>query len=267
MPNPREYEFYHHISLAYANWDALNLTDAYNYLKRSSELLEQLSAGEKPTELDTIKEQTSNLKHLNELMPEKPKLSTLELLKNKEAVRTLIFSIYHGAERRAKQGRWDTASLLLYRLLEIFEQSRLASYGIDTANPEYNFDDISNKEILHKINETRNKLNLVQKNELPTPVSLIDGYMVLEAINDPFNLTEAKDGSGKGIHWRRFYNEIQKRNHSILAHGFVFVSSEQYEDFKSMVDALFKLYCEIENIDFEISYNKNKFINVSLRSV
>ena len=85
--------------------------------------------------------------------------------------------------------------------------------------------------------------------DLPSPIGLMEGYMLLEVLNDPYCL-ENSEQAGKKLHWRKFLNENQKRNYSILAHGFIFVAEKQYEEFKALADQLIELFCLVEGIEF-----------------
>ncbi len=69
--------------------------------------------------------------------------------------------------------------------------------------------------------------------------------------------------SGKGIHWGKFRNEIEKRNYSILAHGFVSVSAEQYQDFKEIADYLLALFCILEKINHQDATERYAFLKIN----
>lgn len=249
VPDPRKYSIYLSIAKGYEAWDSLNIQDASCYLFEAVEQIKKNPLDFSiPTDRSVLEDQAYMLEHLATLMPKKPKDFTLSLLQDKKAIETLVFTLYFNAIKRDRQGKWDAASLFLYRLLEVFEQRAFARYGIDTANPDYSkIPNYSKTEILDKLNDIRKKWKRESLEELPSPLGLDDAYMILETIEEAFNLSNSKTHRGK------FLNEIKKRNYSILAHGFIFVSHEQFKEFKEMVDDLLNLFCHVEEIDI----NKN----------
>ena len=48
-----------------------------------------------------------------------------------------MFTMYENALRREKEEKYDMATLLFYRLLEMIEQRRLMNYDIYISHPEY----------------------------------------------------------------------------------------------------------------------------------
>ncbi|UNC90611.1 hypothetical protein HUE98_14425 [Candidatus Contubernalis alkalaceticus] len=135
-------------------------------------------------------------------------------------------------------------------------------YGIDTSNPVYtlllqSMHGESEGSLLEKINQIKKELKQPAAKQLPGQIALVEGYMLLESINDSFQL---KKVSPKPVHWGWFVNETQKRNHSILAHGFVFVSKEQYKKFKAMVESIFDLFCQVEEMDIKECARQYQFI-------
>lgn len=245
VPDPRRAQYLLALALAYDAWDGLNLKMAAHQLGRAIEIKKKLNLGEVCKEIAFLEEQGERVGHLAQLMPTGGKKTTLELLKDKDAVETLVFTIYHNALRQAHQGQWDSASLFLYRLLEIMEQRRLATYGIDTAQADYS---AYSTDLLIIFNKVRNSARMDVMKRLPDPIALVDGYMLLEALKDPLQLSKVPTDKGKGIGWLDFGNQIRNRNYSILAHGFIFVSERQYRQFRKMVDEILGLFCTIEGI-------------------
>ena len=256
VPDPRKYFIYLSIAKGYETWDSLNIQESSSHLFEAAEQIKKNPLEFSiPTDSNVLEEQATMLEHLATLMPGKPKDSTLSLLQNRKAVETLVFTLYFNAMKRDRQGKWDAASLFLYRLLEVFEQRTFAKYGIDTANPDYSrINNYSEYDILKSFNDIRAKWKRETLEELPNPIGLDDAYMILEAIEEPFNLNNSN------IHRGNFLNEIKKRNYSILAHGFIFVSQEQFTEFKEMVDDLLNLFCNVE--DFDIKKNMEQFSSI-----
>ncbi|MGB4482884.1 MAG: TIGR02710 family CRISPR-associated CARF protein [bacterium] len=258
VPDPRRFQYLLALARAYEAWDGLNLKEACDQLGRAAAIAEKLHWGEATDETIFLREQQKRVGHLAELLPAKPRESTLPLLQDREAVETLVFTLYHNARRRAAQGKWDAASFFLYRLLEIMEQRRLALYGIDTARPDYSL--LPGEGLLDKFNAVRQQIKFPRLEELPSPIALTDGYFLLEALADPLRLSAVPTGKGVGIHWGRFCSQIENRNYSILAHGFIFVSEEQYLNFKEMVEQILDLFCTVEGIDGEEAREKTWFL-------
>ena len=243
VPDPRRAQYLQALALAYGAWDGLNLKMAAHQLGQAIEIKKKLNLGEITREVAFLQEQQDRVDYLAKLMPTGPQRSTLDLLQDKDAVETLVFTVYHNAQRRAHQGQWDSASLFLYRLLEIMEQRRLACHDIDTAQPNYS---PFTPDLLTLFNGARQDAQMEPVKRLPAPIALMDGYMLLEALNDPFRLSQVPTGKGKGIDWIDLGNQIRNRNYSILAHGFIFVAERQYRQFKGMVDRLLGLFCTVE---------------------
>jgi hypothetical protein len=112
---------------------------------------------------------------------------------------------------------------------------------------------------MKRINAIRTTLGKGRILDLPSPIALADGYMLLEALNDPYGLAPA------GINWNRFLAETRRRNYSILAHGFIFISEKQYTQFKRMVSSLLDLFCTVEDLERNTLYQEHEFVNPWLK--
>ncbi len=261
VPEPQAFLVLASLTRAYQCWDALDFSPASQSLRKAGELINKYRFTDRwPSAVGTLAEQVSSLEQLCGKMPSKPGDSTLSLLEDIETLETLLFTVYHCSLRRAVQGKWDTAALLLYRLLEIMAQRRLAVKGLDTAEPDYSFlTSSSQNDLLIRFNEIRSNLKLATLQDLPSPIGLMEGYMLLEVLEDPFCISKTSQ-TGKEIHWRKFLNETQKRNYSILAHGFVFVSESQHENFKAMADQLLELFCQVEGLELARGLERYAFV-------
>jgi len=259
VPDSRRFEVFMALSKAYEEWDVLNIKGAIEHFTNAINRLEKLKPKREGIEiLEIIKLQRGKLLNLAELIPDKPGKTILPLLQNKEAVETLVFTIYYNAQRMADRGKYDSAALYLYRLLEIFEQRRFASFGIDTGSPCYeNLPTISSLMLLERVNQIKESKGQSTINFLPPYIALANGYLILEALGDRFQL---KNTRPKPIQWSSFLDEKKKRNYSILAHGFIFVSEEQYKQLKIMVDSIFDLFCLIEDINRDRAFDHYHFI-------
>lgn len=202
-------------------------------------------------DFDKLEMQQGQLEHLEYLMPQKPGDSAMPLLKDRNAMVTLIMSLVHMAERRKDRGNYDTAALYLYRTLELMSQRRLARHGINTASPDYQ--KINAIKTLDRVNQIRgDELGHPPLEKLPDLISLQQGYILLEALGDGFCLVKTANKKGQdGISYSRLDQETKQRNYSILAHGFSEVSQEQYNEFSRTVKKLLGLFCKVETINYK----------------
>lgn len=216
-----------------------------------------------------IKETGSNFKQLNELSGILKEKRNMDILKEKDYIVPLMFTMYINAEIRRKQEKYDMATLLLYRLLEMIEQRRLAVYNLYVS--QMNYGDINynldrqpelkgtgTDERLRLLKETvcAVKKELFHRNVsayLPDQISLLDGFILLLALND--EITEVK--TGKPINkLKRIRSMVYLRNNSIFAHGLGPVPEEDFMKFRAFVIDIFKEFCVIEGIDFD-SYSRD----------
>ncbi|NLI70083.1 MAG: TIGR02710 family CRISPR-associated protein [Firmicutes bacterium] len=271
-PDPRRYEILYHIASGYEAWDLLDFKTAGNNLTDAAAKARRYRGVSflNEEELIVIEKHGRLLCELADLIPSGPGNTTLPLLQNKEAVIMLINVLYGNALRREKWGKWDTASLYLYRILEVMEQRRFAIHGVDTAKPDYdelysslgkqNFNglplngpglDDFQKRLIEAVNRERKTLDFFPTSELPTPISLFNGYILLNAINDRFSLKAYNEGRNKNntISLSRLNQQLNNRNYSILAHGISFVTQRDYKIFKNMVEGLLQFFCDVEGID------------------
>ena len=61
----------------------------------------------------------------------------MEVLGNLDYIMPLMFTMQTNALIREAQEKYDSATLLLYRLLEMIEQRRLCRYGIDVSRADF----------------------------------------------------------------------------------------------------------------------------------
>lgn len=125
----------------------------------------------------------------------------------------LMFTMYSNACLREQQEKYDMATLLLYRLLEMIEQRRLALYNLYVSKMSYlniKFlapDQLQNNQmepakkqewIKEEVYQIKSKMfrNDVGK-YLPDQVSLLEGFMILSALNDPIMAGAARRSDRK----------------------------------------------------------------------
>ena len=191
-----------------------------------------------------------------------------EILSDKDIMTALMFTMYQNASIREFQEKYDMASLLMYRLLEMIEQRRLMEYGLYASRMDYvklDYGKIQIKEYasLEKINE-----NLIRIKEavfrraaspyLPDQVSLLEGYMLLLAMGDGI----CQIDSGRPIDFiKKTRSMVYLRNNSIFAHGLGPVGRDDYMKFSKFVTGVFQKYCGLEKIDFHKIRNDISFLN------
>ena len=126
VPEPQirqQLNFVYYLSCTYEYWDALDFPKAYEsinilnkQLMRDSRLNNHYILMDF---LDKLLHQESILEALKEIPQIIAEKKNMEILKNKEYIIPLMFSMYINAGVREKQEKYDMATLLLYRLLEM----------------------------------------------------------------------------------------------------------------------------------------------------
>ena len=271
IPEPdlrQELNFVFLLSKAYEKWDGLDFVPAYEAISKLQKELERdwrlhpefLMMDMLPN----IKRQTELLAHLKEI----PKLISdkkqMTILRDESLMIPLMFTMYQNAMTREYQEKYDMATLLLYRLLEMIEQRRLAHYNLWVSNMEYlkmkvnlrqrpELQGKEKQECFEWLREevTRIKAELFRTNRnsyLPDQVSLLEGFIILEALGDPIN----KVVNDNSIHTlKQIRSKVQLRNNSIFAHGLGPVTQEDYVKFRDFVLKIFQSFCIIEKVDYE----------------
>lgn len=276
VPTPdirQQLSFVYKLALSYEHWDALEFPEAYKAMRILTRELERDYKLNKNflmmDFLSVLKKQELILKHLNALSSALKEKRNMDILQNREYIIPLMFTMLVNAEIRMQQEKYDMATLLLYRLLEMIEQRRLAAYNLyvsqmNYADIEYNLErqpelkGAEPKERLCMLKETvfSIKKELFRKNVnsyLPEQISLLEGFIILLALND--EITEVKSGRALDK-LRRIRSMVYLRNNSIFAHGLGPVSIEDFMKFRTFVIGLFREFCRIEKINFE-GYSKD----------
>lgn len=282
VPTPdirQQLSFVYKLALAYEHWDALEFPGAYEAMRSLTHELERDSRLNRDflmmDFLPILKKQEAILKQLDELSGILKKKRNLEVLKEKNYIVPLMFTMYVNAEIRRKQEKYDMATLLLYRLLEMIEQRRLGMYNLYVSQMNYTeitynterqpqFKGVSRDERFRLLKETvtaiRRELFPGRKvsSYLPEQISLLDGFILLLALND--QITEVR--SGRPIDkLKRIRSMVFLRNNSIFAHGLGPVSETDFMKFRSFVLDIFKEFCGIENIDFDTYSREIEWLN------
>ena len=272
IPEPdmrQQLHFVYLLADAYDAWDALEfkrakacMTELYRQLRRDVRMHPDFLLADR---IEQIRAQEHQLQKLSEI----PKLISMkkneDILKTKEIIVPLMFTMQMNAETREKQGKLDMATLLLYRLLEMMEQRGLSSHDLFVSEMQYekikineeDFPELKEATAQEKVEWLRNEVNSIKdqifKNNrahyLPDPVSLMDGYIILAAMKDP--LLIPKNGDSLSI-LKRMRSVVFLRNNSIFAHGLGPVSEGDYKKFRDFVLELFQHFCRIEKVSYKI---------------
>ncbi len=193
----------------YANWDKFDHTAANEgYRKPDPDL----------RELTEFAVSNSARRPLTE-MAERPE----ELTENKLA------DLWGNAERRVREGKYDDAVARLYRLTEMVAQFQLARrHGIDTSNVETKALPTSLPQ------EARAWLAEKAKGSKKIQLGLRDAYSLLAYLDDPLGHEMPRFGeSGTAL-----TTLLEKRNGSILAHGFTPITPADAENLAGEVKRL-----------------------------
>lgn len=267
-PNIRqELNFAYCLARSYEAWDALDFPLAYaniqnlnREIRRDRRTHKHFLLMDFADHLEKQEEVLSRLMRIPELVARKKQM---EILSVPEYMTPLMFTMYMNAYVREQQEKFDMATLLMYRLLEMIEQRRLAQYGLyvskmDYLNISYNLEqrpDMEGRTQEERFEQLKNDINNIKKalygkcgnGYLSDQVSLLEGFVILQALGDPISMME----NGRHMDMlRRMRSMVFLRNNSIFAHGLGPVGKQDFLKFKGFVEEMFIKLCGIETIDF-----------------
>lgn len=281
VPDPdirQQLNFVYLLGRAYEHWDALEFSKAYEYMEKLNRQVRRDRMMHPKFLLmdfaDTIAKQEVLLEHLNCLPGLIQEKKQMEILQNPDYIIPLMFTMYQNALVREEQEKYDMATLLLYRLLEMIEQKRLARYNLyvskmDYSKLKYDVDqypelkglkDSERFDVLKTdVQDIREELFKRPANGfLPDQVSLLEGFIILQALQDPIALMK----NGKHIdRLKKIRSMVFLRNNSIFAHGLGPVSVQDFSKFKDFVVSLFQEFCQIEQVNFTEYAKQMKWLN------
>lgn len=230
--NPENFvKFYiaQNLAKSYDCRDNFNFTEAKGYMDKTVDKVIQHGIFKEHKErLIKQKELIDTLAILQETA--KQNQNVYEVCKNTKDAIKLLLEIYHNAFRREEQGRYDMASLMLYRTLEFHNQILFATKGIDTKELDYS---LITDEIKEKYKVLKSKIFKPKENEihsLPSPIAFFEGLLLLMSME--FKILD-HEGKAKSI-----LNNIDNRNNSILAHGINPIDKSNYEKFKATTELM-----------------------------
>ena len=281
IPDPvirQQLHFSYLLAETYEHWDALEFEQSYNDMDSLvKELHRDMKFNPQFLLMDCIgilHEQLKILDALKDIQKLFRSKNHMAVLSQTEYIMPLMFTMQANALIREEQEKYDSATLLLYRLLEMAGQRRLSIYGIDVSgadflNIKYNIQQLPEMKDLPKEKQLEMYKERVVKiktqvfgrcnsSYMPEQISLLDGFIHLSALNDSIMTM----GDGNCINkLKRLRSVVYLRNNSIFAHGFSPVSKTDYEKFKLFVIELFKQLCILEKIDYTEYCEKMKWVN------
>lgn len=276
--NRQQINFVYLLVKIYEHWDALEFQDAFVLMEQLlTELKRDYRVHKKILMMDFQSMLTSQYKilfQLNKIPDLIIQRNQKSILTDKSIILSLMFTMYENALRREKEEKYDMATLLFYRLLEMIEQRRLMNYGIYISKPEYENIDYTKASKEYAGLQTEEQLKLLKyknkeykkmlfpKNDrdyLPYPIALLDGYILLAALGDKL-MTDKNNISPVNM-LKRIRSMVSLRNNSIFAHGLGPVGNADFYKFRDFVKEIFELFCVIEDIDFVNCEKQYHFLN------
>lgn len=227
-PNSSRYAAHALLAAAYSAWDSFDLPgaqarlEAYRAAAAASDARAELLEAQQH-DLSTLAAVTGRAAGRGR--------TALETLADPEAVLPLLGSLWANATRRAAQSRFDSATLLCYRCLELCSQHRLATWGVLSEQPDLGAASARKPDLARRY-EAVQRRQFKHRHPYPLPdrsFGLFVGYMLLEALEDPFVA---------GYQIARVQQGAELRNKSILAHGYRLITRVEYTTFAELTSEL-----------------------------
>lgn len=259
------------LAKAYEAYDSLDLEEAWPYMVRLNMELQRdrrIHPGFLLMEqAEHLSEQEKVFEELAKIPPLMREGKQMQVLKTSKLIHTLMFAMYQNAANRKTQEKYDMATLLYYRLLEMISQRRLARYNLNVSQMDYlaiSTQNVRNQTL--KGMEPKERLTYMKQQALeirgklfhknvsdylPTQAALLDSFLILTILED--GIMEAKNGKGSGgvELLKRIRSMVLLRNQSIFAHGLGPVEKEKFLKFEEFVTFVFRKFCELEKVSFE----------------
>ena len=261
VPGTKEYSALKYLSKAYNAWDSLDISDAANNLTKCCEIIATEGKLRNGFVLNANREKLNKQLEAIKVLEKIHCSSDSDKSEVFDNIGYLIANLYQNAIRREKQEKYEMASLLLYRILEIVEQKRLWNYGVDTGNADYSKLCEDENVLLENINKIIRKIKgFSEWNKPDKKVSLLAGYIILAAVGD--EIMRAKKPGKEIDSINRLRNKVDARNKSIFAHGYEFIDRQKYSEFKEVVEEYMNLLCNIEEIEKDDMFSGCEFIKL-----
>lgn len=281
IPDPnirQQLNFVYLLANVYEMWDVLDFEKAYLYItKLNKELLRDKRMHSQFLMMDMIEvlnEQEQILEPLSKIPQLMKEKKPMEILTSRRYMIPLMFTMLQNAAIREEQEKYDMATLLLYRLLEMIDQCRLSKYNLYVSKMDYmqikadgkkhpEWTKLGSKELFDVIKErysdVKTKVFGKMNNAfMAEQISLLDGFFILAALDD--EISKLKNGN-QVEKLKRIRAMVYLRNNSIFAHGLGPVGKEDFEKFRTFVIDLFKEFCILEGVDYAKYRKKIAWIN------
>ena len=270
IPDPQirqQLNFVYLLAKSYEAWDSLDFVPAYEHMHQLNYQLKRDRLHRDYLLMDCAgqlrKQETvlTNLKEIPKLLSEK---KNMEILRHKDMITCLMFTMYQNAMTREAQEKLDMATLLLYRLLEMMEQRRLSHYNLYVSAMEYGKMRVNGKRAKQYADKTpAEKIDILKADVmavkqglfgnpgngyLQDQVSLLEGFVILYALQDPMVFQSENDNLAT---LKKMRSMVYLRNNSIFAHGLGPVRESDYVKFRNFVKEMFIRFCKIEKVNFE----------------
>jgi CRISPR-associated protein (TIGR02710 family) len=253
---PEEYEARCSLCHAYASWDDWQIEESQKEMQKAILFIENQRRLKHSTplinQIQNLRTQDNVLNRLKQAQDVSE--NVLEFLNKPELFQPMIGTLRACALRHERRGKLDIAALLWYRLIELLSQQRLSRYQIDTKRPNYSNTGLPEEQLGYRyycrlFESNKSKDTLPAK--LPEDsISLIQGYALLMALNDPFT---------EKLHIGEIRSKVNSRNDGQFAHGFRPLSEESYVEFKKLADKLLSSFKVIETQNIA-DWNSCEFI-------
>lgn len=255
------------LAKTYEAWDALDFKSGYERLKKlNKEIKRDKKQNDKFIFLDFSDELVKQewlLMKLSLLEGMQKEKRQLEILSDKEYIYPLMFTMLQNAYVREKQEKYDMATLLLYRLLEMIEQRRLSVYNLYASKMNYSeivgFAPEDSREITKFLREKTMEykkalFGKVGNGYLPEQVSLLEGFIILATLGDPIVCCIKTQETINKL--KRIRAMVSLRNNSIFAHGLAPVKEGDFIKFKVFVVEMLRELCRLDDVNFS-QYEKD----------
>ncbi len=251
--DPARYGPYRDLVAAYAAWDAFDTAAALAAIEQALAALEREPEHPLAAQRAHLCAQAALLARLAPLASAQSEPPDLAVLARPDVVASLAFTLRRSARQHAGAGRYELAVLLLYRLLELLMQRRLALRGLSTVAPDYAA--LAVPDLANALAALRLALlGEVQTPELPRTIGLGAGLVLLDILGDP--VTAAVD-------WPLLRICLPARSRSLLIHGFRLLGGDSWRDFSRLVEPILQRYAEVEGLDWAGMEAAYQFVGLS----
>jgi CRISPR-associated protein (TIGR02710 family) len=217
--DPRTVEIKLLISDGLLGWGQLRFADANKNLKEAVQRVDQYSL------LTELRPQLNDYVQRLEILSQNdaPGIDFFRLIGNEDFSREIIHTMVVLAKQNALRSQYNEATILLYRVLELIAQARLAVYGVDVGNVSEDVKSAHEKDF-RLLSQKLHGADSGIKDKL----ALVDSWMLLLCMNDPL-VSGCKE-------IRKIMKKAATRNNLWVIHRNCHVDLELYEEFRVFVE-------------------------------